>query len=502
MIEREVKLSAATGFRVPTLDDAVAGLHCGDGVEHRFDATYFDAADIRLGRMGITLRHRSGEGGPRGRWTLKVPVDPDATGPVIARHEIIKDAASQQVPSDLLKVVRAVLRGAELLPVAHLRTTRRLVPLLVGDVHIGDVCDDAVTVVEGARVRARFRELEVEVTADAPDYLLDATVSRLREAGASDPAAMTKLARAAGPRAHIPPDPLVPIVDPNSRTDVAVQAALAADVHRLIAFVPLVFVDPTVEVVHQARVATRRLRSHLRTFEVLLEPAPAKSLSDELRWLAEPLGNVRDHDVFLNRLTGYHGFVDPVDQDALAGLIARFAERRAPALAELQRALSSKRAATLLDAAVAFSIQPPLTADADRSAAQTFSALARTAFDRLDRRARKLNDDSPIETLHELRIIAKRARYATDSAVAAVPEASEQAKALARLQEVLGDLHDTSIVEHALRAEMPDMTLDEAFVTGLIVAAERHAASIFRTDWQQPWRRARRRRTRAWLHPR
>jgi CHAD domain-containing protein len=85
--------------------------------------------------------------------------------------------------------------------------------------------------------------------------------------------------------------------------------------------------------------------------------------------------------------------------------------------------------------------------------------------------------------------------------LAAVPDARAQAKALAELQDTLGDLHDTSIVEHALRATMPDNTLDEAFVTGLIVAAERHAASVFRTEWQQPWRRARRRRTRAWLHP-
>jgi inorganic triphosphatase YgiF len=184
VIEREVKLSAASGFRVPTLDDAVAGLHCGSPVELHFDATYFDAADIRLGRMGITLRHRSGEGGPRGRWTLKVPVDPDATGSVIARHEIIKDAASQPPPADLVRVVRAVLRGAELIPVTRLQTTRRMVPLHVGDVHVGELCDDAVTVIDGRRVRARFRELEIEETANAPEDVLDATVGRLRAAGA------------------------------------------------------------------------------------------------------------------------------------------------------------------------------------------------------------------------------------------------------------------------------------------------------------------------------
>ena len=37
------------------------------------DARYLDAEDLRLLRMGITFRHRTGEGDPEGRWTLKLP---------------------------------------------------------------------------------------------------------------------------------------------------------------------------------------------------------------------------------------------------------------------------------------------------------------------------------------------------------------------------------------------------------------------------------------------
>ena len=60
--------------------------------------------------------------------------------------------------------------------------------------------------------------------------------------------------------------------------------------------------DADPEGVHQARVATRRLRSDLRTFQSLVDPVWASALRDELGWLAEILGSVRDGDVMLERM--------------------------------------------------------------------------------------------------------------------------------------------------------------------------------------------------------
>ena len=58
--------------------------------------------------------------------------------------------------------------------------------------------------------------------------------------------------------------------------------------------------DP--EVVHQARVATRRLRSDLRTFEHFVDHEWAAELRAELRWLGAELGAVRDVEVLRDRL--------------------------------------------------------------------------------------------------------------------------------------------------------------------------------------------------------
>ena len=71
---------------------------------------------------------------------------------------------------------------------------------------------------------------------------------------------------------------------------------------RLLRHDPGVRLGIDIEDVHQARVATRRLRSDLRTFQPLLDEAWADALRDELRWLGAELGRVRDAEVLRDRL--------------------------------------------------------------------------------------------------------------------------------------------------------------------------------------------------------
>ena len=135
-LEREAKLSAWPDFRLPDLTGALHGLTSGEPEERWLDATYQDAPDIRLGRAGVTLRHRSGEGA-QGRWTLKVPAGPDLVGTVMQRFELTRPGVAGAPPASLVRPVRAVLRGAELVPVARLRTRRHAVPLLLDGALVG-----------------------------------------------------------------------------------------------------------------------------------------------------------------------------------------------------------------------------------------------------------------------------------------------------------------------------------------------------------------------------
>src|SRR5215207_1735290 len=173
-VEREAKLGAWPGFRLPEFEGIAPWLHPGVPDERKLVATYYDAPDLRLIRAGVTVRHRTGEDAPgEGRWTAKVPA-PSSGSSAMERYEIDRKGAPDRIPADLVSLVRGRLRSADLAPVATLETVRRRVALLDGGGRrLGEVADDEVSVVEGDRVAARFREVEAEVHQSAPAQLLD-----------------------------------------------------------------------------------------------------------------------------------------------------------------------------------------------------------------------------------------------------------------------------------------------------------------------------------------
>ena len=127
-------------------------------------------------------------------------------------------------------------------------------------------------------------------------------VERLRGAGAADGEPLPKVVRALGPTATLPADVVSYSVGKPATVDAVIRHAISDPVAKLVANDPVVRIGEDPEGVHQARVATRRLRSHLRTFRDLLDPEWAQSLRDELGWLGDELGAVRDADVLLERL--------------------------------------------------------------------------------------------------------------------------------------------------------------------------------------------------------
>ena len=58
-LEREVKLEAGIGFRIPDLDGLYPGITARPQPEQHLQAVYVDTPDLRLVRNGLTLRHRS-----------------------------------------------------------------------------------------------------------------------------------------------------------------------------------------------------------------------------------------------------------------------------------------------------------------------------------------------------------------------------------------------------------------------------------------------------------
>jgi hypothetical protein len=108
-------------------------------------------------------------------------------GVLLVRDEHTFDGSSQRVPNEAQALVRAYLRTAKLEPVARSRTVRR--PTILKDAagaEFAEVVDDEVQVVEGRKVTAGYRELEVELGDAAQPDTLDKVLARLHEAGAKE----------------------------------------------------------------------------------------------------------------------------------------------------------------------------------------------------------------------------------------------------------------------------------------------------------------------------
>lgn len=484
--ERELKLAVNATFMLPDLTDSALGvLEFRDLPELDLVSTYHDTTDLRLARAGVTLRFRSGdEGGPI--WTLKLRV-PGSNGSI--RDEVSFPGEPDTIPPGALDLVTALSRSSRLGPVATLRTRRRRWLLSGGgERELAMLADDEVTVLDGEQVVARFRELELESRGPELEQLIP-IAERLQLAGAVLAEPVPKAVRAMGPRAAAPAD-LAPIeVLPSDSAGRAVQAALAAGGIRLVSHDPGTRLGEP-EALHQMRVATRRLRSDLRTFASLVDAAWARGLNDELAWLGDLLGAVRDMDVQIARLEEAAGDLRP----DLGPLFDRLQRQREAASATLADALRGERYVTLLDLIVDAAREPCLTPAAAEPAELVLPPLLHEAWLRLARRGFAVGPNDPDERYHAVRILAKRARYAGEAIGPVLGPAGKRAVIFAAraasLQDILGVLQDTVVGSDLIRRSLEiSVDLRYALAAGRLYEREQRARVRARNSYADAWRR-------------
>ena len=280
----------------------------------------------------------------------------------------------------------------------------------------------------------------------------------------------------------------------------AVRDALDSSVARLIAHEPGVRKGEDPEAVHQARVATRRLRSDLRTFRDLLDAEWARGLRDELAWLAGALGAVRDADVLLDRLRGTAARVPDSDRRVADGVLIGLEVDRDAARAVLLEVLDSRRYHELIERLQEAARAPALTPAAAAPAADTLPGLVRKPWRKLADAVDALDDPATDVALHDVRKRAKRVRYAAEAAAPVSGKRARRfAKALANVQDVLGEHHDAVVAEQWLRDALDAATPRQTFVIGQLAALERAAADESRSGWPQAWKAASRKRLRNWI---
>jgi CHAD domain-containing protein len=480
-------------FVLPRLDGVLPGVRADDSEPVTVRVTYFDTDDLRVVRSGGELECRSDDGY---RAAVPNPVD----GTLIERTS---PAESPLPPDDVVELLSSRLRTAEPVPVARLRTLRRRVTLRGADGRrLGTVTADEVSVLDGRRVAGRFREVHIDTEPDAPADLRTAAVARLQTAGAGALEYRPQYVRVLGARALAPPDlaPIDGLADASPAGDV-LRAAIFASAVRLVEHDPVVRIGDDPEGVHQARVATRRLRSDLRTFRSLLEPEWNDALRSELRWLGDELGAVRDADVLLERFTRHADSLTDEDREHALILLKRLVDTREEARSRVLAALRSRRYLDLLDRVVDAAHSPRLVyPDANEPAVTALPPLVAGPWQHLAHAVEGLGDTASDDQLHNVRIRAKRTRYAAEAVEPALGKPARRfAKAVARVQDVLGRHQDAVVAERWLRTTAEHAPASELFAAGQMAAMERADARATREEFPEAWNDASAKKLRDWF---
>jgi CHAD domain-containing protein len=212
------------------------------------------------------------------------------------------------------------------------------------------------------------------------------------------------------------------------------------------------------EGVHQLRVALRRLRSVLKAFRGAARGPALDALDEELKALARRLGPARDWDVFLLGLAAEARGALGEDRRLLA--LARAAEaKRDAAYGALRRELDGPNFRRLALDGVSALLRRPWRDEPGAAEPELLDApLADFAAPLLDKRWRKLRRggdgiaEHSFEALHELRLEAKRLRYAAElfAPLWGGKAARRFLKRLSALQEALGTVNDAAVARGLL----------------------------------------------------
>jgi inorganic triphosphatase YgiF len=470
--EIEQKYDVTSSFVLPALDTALPGASDVETTVTELQAIYFDTADLRLAHRKITLRRRTG-GADQG-WHLKLPV---GKGERTEFHEPYTDEL--EVPEPLSRLVSATTRGAALTPVARLETTRTAHRLSdeSGQVMV-EVAEDTVTGQTLGEVTqvSSWREVEVELVEGERQHL-DRLAKILGNAGALPSASGSKLARTIGVSGRTAKTDLT---GKKTSSGELVLAYLRKQQSALLSIDPAVRLDRP-EAVHKMRVASRRLRSALKTFDPLFAGEVHIALEDGLGLLADVLGHERDAEVLLARM---RTSLDELPPDLVMGPVRHDVESWMgdTYFAAKQAAhdyLAGGEYLELLNQLDAFVTSPPLSDRAVRPARTEMAALVNKTVTKVRRQgmAALATEAGPPRdlALHDARRAAKRSRYAADVYALSDPKsANVLSLQMAQLQETLGERHDGAVMALLLRdfAARTGAAGGNGFTYGFLLARE------------------------------
>lgn len=437
---REIELKFLCAPR--DLNAVLAAAPEGDDDSRELISVYFDTPDLTLQKAGVSLRVRQSKAGRV--LTMK-------RGDGLAREEYEAPLEGDQPPSELapLKEILSEAAAATLEPAYNVRVTRRQRLIRFGDSEIELACDQGE--VSGGRLVSPICEVELELKAGRPEALFDFA----RELSGAAPLYLSFDTKSARGQALVAGQAIEARRKDKVRLGghVSVAEAFQANARNALAQIAanaaVLRERPNPEAVHQIRVASRRLRSALSTFRPAVVDGGYEPVKGELRWLAKAFDEARNLDVFAAEV------LEPAAEMAAApgGLPALSesvsAAREAAQGQAAETAACERFRRLMIDATAWVETGDWLAGAAAREPARAFAA--RTLARRLKKvlkRGRKIEDRDDAAR-HELRIEAKKLRYAAEGFAGLYPEKKVDrfVERLKDLQDTLGQLNDIATAE-------------------------------------------------------
>lgn len=252
------------------------------------------------------------------------------------------------------------------------------------------------------------------------------------------------------------------------------------------------------EPVHQMRVAMRRLRSTMSQYPAAAEAQLLVEARRGLKQLAGVLGPARDWDVFCSE-TGL-AVGEAFTPEAQVARLLAVAERRKNEHyqtlcsflngAEYRRLMIRFAALSIPESWIA-AVDPEQAAVLDQPLLDFAAAVLGKRWKRLLRTGEAI-DHLEAATLHEIRLLGKRMRYAAELFSSLWPGKAPRRfiRRLTGLQECLGVLNDGAVAAQ-LMAELGGSGADRAFAVGVVRGFVAGRGATHRQEIARAWSRFR-----------
>ena len=475
--------------------------------------TYYDTEDWRFYRAGYALRVRKTGGEVESTMKSLSP----AEGALRRRREIsepLKDdkpATLRKAPGPVGERSRALTGDHELRQMFKILTRRQKFALLLKDttdassngapgeangeanggdqsgVRLGEVLiDDSEIPLDEEEEPTRLRRIEVEAglgAAPTPD--LQGFVDEMQVALELSPTSTSKY-EAGLYAAGLSPDGVAHLgptdVDSSMNVGEVAFSVLRRQFAEMRAHEPGTRLGEDPEELHDARVATRRMRAAMKVFEVAL-PGRARWFRDELRWVANALGEVRDLDVQIARLEAWMEEADEEISGFLDKVLDLMKKRRVTARENMLEVLDSGRYGRLESSFAQMLRRGPgaewelAQSDGNSPVLEPVTVAAPALiwgyYRKWRKAAKRLGESSSPDDFHELRKKGKRLRYVLEFVSEVYGEPVQKlVKPLKALQDDIGDHQDAVVAAGFLRdlgtnTEGPRVPRGAAFAMGV-----------------------------------